>query len=439
MCKIKNSKIVFNIFIILIIFIFLKPINASTIDAQNIAREYSLNNEYIDSRVFQISCEDQDFIIISVVDAKNNLIFFVPITEDREVYTQNNNLLQEIYKTSYFLRQITTQNSNNFLTITLVDSIDQLLIILKSKQSQLQGIINTDYSANITSATQETKEKITALIDLLETLKQNTEDARKEQQSFVDDPKCGAYEGVVRSLRDAFVGYNNLTAYGIDYQTSINKITEKIVSETEISETTKMVISGYVSAPPSLSKDISNIQEKLSSTNFFYLGIVNEMLKVGESNVAIIALNNFLSRQNYVEVVSLLYDYDSELKNTLDNVVISILDDNTYPYWKNKTTLEALKKNFDEINNLVSKKRYSEALPKIKLLKSQAIKIESDGFIDISDVNQGFNYYGVIIAVVFILFLVIVLKNLKNKPKKPKKKNLKKNILNNFDKKDPFK
>ncbi len=411
----------------------------SIIDAQNIARDYTLDNEFIDSRVFQVSCDDVDLTIISVVNSNNELIFFVPIDNDKQIYSQENNL-DDLFKTSYLLKEITKQSSNNYLTITIIDAFDQLITILSSKRSQLQGIINADYSKNITDATKITKESVGELIDLLETLRESVNNARVTQQNFVDSPTCAQTNNVVSSLRDGFEGYNNLTLYGLNYQTSINNITEAIVSDSEVDENTKMIISGYISAPPNLSKDISNIQERLSSTNFFYSEIINNFLKIGENNSAIVAKNNFLSRQDYVQVVDLLYTYDSDLKNTLDNIVLGILDDNRYPYWKDKTTLSNLERNYQEIQNLLNRKRYSETIQKIKLLKSQAIKLEKEGFVDMSDVKQSYDYYVVVSVLILIVILFVVIKpKKKNKTKTKVLKKNKKDVLETFNKKDPFK
>ncbi len=415
----------------------------SILDAQNIAREYNLENEFIDSRVFQINCEDQHFSVVSVVNARVELIFFVPIDREKNIYTEDDKTLENIFKTTSFLREITKQTQENYLNVTLIDSMDQLITILNSKKAQLNGVVTSDYSENITLTTKETREHLEQLVDLLRSLREGSDNALKSQQNFVNEPTCHKTSGVVIDLRDAFVGYNELTLYGLNYQNSINKITEAIVAEKEINETTKMIISGYVAAPPNLSKDISNIQERISSTHFFYNAIIADYSKIGENNPAIEAKNNFLSRQNYVKVNTLLYERDSDLKNTLDNIVRLILDETRYPYWKDRQTLSNLEENYEEINNLIDRKRHLEAIPKIKLLKSQAIKIENEGFVDISDVQEGYDYYIVFVVIILLVLLFLLLK--KKKPSKKKKsKNQKplkksKDVLDSFKEKDPFK
>ncbi len=434
-------KKIFLIMLVFSLFIITTNISAlSTLDTQNIAREYTIDNEFIDSRVFNISCQENDFYVATVVNSKNEVIFFVPIDEDRNIYTKKDNVNEEIFKTTYFLREITKQSQDNFLSVTLIDAINNQITILQSKNAQLQGIINAEYSENITSASKTTQSNLSQLIELLTLLKDSLDEARKAQQSFVNSPSCSQRNGVVLVLRDAFNGYNDLTLYGLNYQNSVNSIIEVIVAEPDVDENTKMIIQGYVSTPRDLSRDISNIQDRLSSTQAFYSEIVSEILKSGDNNPAIIALNNFISRQDYVAVNKKMYGRDETLRNTLDNFVIGILDEYRYPYWKDRDTLEKLEINYQEINTLISRNRYSEALPKINLLKSQALKVEEEGFIDISDVQQGFDYYLLIVVIILIVFLFIVIK------KKPKKKSLnkkepskKKEVLSSFNSKDPFK
>lgn len=433
----------YKIFLIVVFCIlFLSNVNSlSNIDAQNIAREYVLENEFVDSRVFNIFCEENDFFVVSVVNTKNEIVFFVPIDEDRLVYSKKDNLNEEIFKTTFFLREITKQSQENFLSATLVDAIENQITILTSKNAQLQGIITANYSSEITDASKKTQTGLLSLIDLLETLSKNIDIARRAHQNFVDTPSCSKRSGVIISLRDAFVGYNNLTLYGLNYQNSVNSIIEAIVADTEVEENTKMIIQGYVSAPRDLSRDITSIQDRISTTHFFYTDIINDILKTGDNNPAILALNNFISRQDYVTVKQKLYTHDSDLKNSLDNFVITILDSHRYPYWKDRTTLESLEKNYQEINDLVSRNRYSEAISKITLLRSQAIKIESEGFIDVSDVQYGFDYY-ILVAIIIllvILFLIVKKKNPKKRITSKKEKTNKKDILDSFNNKDPFK
>jgi hypothetical protein len=432
-----NNKI-----LLLIVFcILLSNVSGlSTIEAQNIAKEYVLENEFIDSRVFNISCENEEFFVVSVVNTKNELVFFVPIDEEKNIYVKKDKKNENVFKATYFLREITKQNQENYLSAALIEAINNQITILSSKNAQLQGIITANYSLEITTASENTKEDLLQLIELLENLRESLENARQAQQSFIDDPSCERTNTVILSLKDAFVGYNNLTLLGLNYQNSVNLIIETIVADTQVEENTKMIIQGYVSAPRDLSRDISYIQERTSSTHFFYKNIIDEILKSGDSNPTNMLLNNLISRQDYVVVNQKLYVYDDDLKNSLDNFVQTILDSHRYSYWKDRITLEDLEKNYQEINNLINRKRYLEATSKITLLKSQAIKIESEGFIDVSNVQQSFDYYLLIAVVLLLVFLFFVIKKKPSKKKiKKKDKSNQKDFLESFNSKDPFK
>jgi hypothetical protein len=98
-----------------------------------------------------------------------------------------------------------------------------------------------------------------------------------------------------------------------------------------------------------------------------------------------------------------------------------MLSENNINYWKDKKTITELSQNYNQILELYNKGKYTEALPKITLAKSQVKKISKAGIIEIEQATD----YTYLIFVVVGLFLLIAIIFLFKKLSSPKKKNKK--------------
>jgi len=221
---------------------------------------------------------------------------------------------------------------------------------------------------------------------------------------------------------------------------SINKIIEVVVADKNLDEITKRQILSYIESPTNLSSEISTISDILSSTNQFYQEIVSDFEKTGPNSQVEVILTKINARQNYYSARSMLYDYDSDLKESLDNTIKSILDEKNINYWKDRTTVTSLSQNYTQIIDLYNRGRYTEATPKIINAKSQVKKIIKEGIIEYTEETS----YTYLIFVILGLFILIAIIFVFNKMKiKSSKKQKKKTHLNDdpeylLNKRDPF-
>lgn len=445
MIKMKLTKILGLFFLIII---SASVFATSTTTAQNIAKQYLLENEFIDVSVSNISCDDLDYYLVPIIDVKNNIVFYVPISsESGEVFKEKNqdNKIKSLFKSANLISEISKATSNNYLTTQLIDKIDSLKLVLESKEARLDGIIKSNYSPNITNKVKDTKNKLTTLISQLQDLQTNLSKAQNDQSDFLGAPDCSKTDSLILSYKNAFDGYQNLTKQALDYRDSINIIISEVVSNEELDENTKRVILSYVESPTNLSSDISLITQSVSSTKSFYDPIVSDLERSGENSKINEMLNNFRAREEYILAKSLLYDYDTDLKTSLDQKIKNILNPDIVNFYKDIETVTKLSSNYDQINDLYSKGKYTEAIPKIKTAKTQVQKIVAEGFNYQQEEPLVTKYYFIIVGVSIVLLIVLFInkdKIFKPKKKKPKPKSPEKEI-NSLDslmeRNDPFK
>jgi hypothetical protein len=437
--KTKFFKYLFCIMFIILIFVsFLNIVSAiSLIDAKNISKDYFLDNEFIDNNTKIIYCNNETYFVVPALNSNGDVSFFVPINNNSsEVYIEDDETLNSIFKTTYFLRVITKSSSSNYLSLQLVDKINQLILVLNSKKSQIQGVINNNYSLEINNSCEQSKLKLNNLLDNLISLKEKLDNAYRMQEDFINNTNCSKTNDLIITFKDSFNGYLEITELALNFQDSANQIIEQVVTNNELNQTTRNMIINYVTPPSSLSLEISIIYDSLSKTNSFYNPIVNSLLKTGDSNPIDVQVNNFLARKELVVVNSMLYDTDPYFDDSLDNIAKYVLDDNIKNYWKNQDALIKVEKTYSEINRFYSNKEYSLVINKINYLKSQLKIVIQDGFVE-EEINkfEFKTYYYYILAISIILIILLIF--LKNKNFK-KKSNFKKVRNTNINKKDPF-
>lgn len=446
MIKMKLMKITILFFLIII---STSIFATSTTTAQNIAKEYLLENEFVDVSASNISCDDSDYYLVPVIDVKSNIVFYVPISaENGEVFKEKNqdNKIRSLFKSANLIFEVSKATSNNYLTTQLIDKIDSLKLVLESKNARLDGIIKSNYSSTITTKVKDTKNKLTALISQLEDLQTNLSKAQRDQSDFLGSPDCLKTDALILTYKDAFEGYQNLTKQALDYRDSINLIISEVVSNEELDENTKRVVLSYVESPTNLSSDISVITQSVSSTKSFYDPIVLELERSGENSKINEMLNNFRAREEYIVAKSLLYAYDSDLKTSLDQKIKNILSPEVVNFYKDLETVTKLSSNYEQINDLYSKGKYTEAIPKIKTAKTQVTKIVTEGFNYQQEEPMVIKYYFIIVGVSIVLLIILFInkdKIFKPKKKKPKTISLEKKEVNSLDslmeRNDPFK
>lgn len=433
------KKIILFIFLLLIL-----PMAQaiSLYSAQDIANEYVLSTERLDSGVYYINCDNNEYYTLSIVDFQSqNITLFLPIeTNTGNVVYEKGANTQNIIKTALLNRNIKTKTGNNYLSQQLIDKIDNLSISLQSKSAKLDGIIKSNYSSSISAKCQNTKDKLEILINQLQSMKTKLSKLQKEQSTFLDAPDCTKTDALILLYKNTFQGYNDLVSSSINYRDSTNEIVEVVVADQKIDETTKKIIMNYIESPISLSSDISTITDSLASTNQFYSLVISDFEKAGPSSPLEILQQTLETRQNYYIANSLLYNINSDLKATLDDAINHILNSENINSWKDAKTVSELSQNYAQIKELYNKGRYEESISKIKLAKSQVKKITAAGqnIMEPPDFTNIFIY--IIIAVIVILGGIILVKKIKIK-KRPKSKSKSKEIDPEylFNRRDPFK
>lgn len=429
--------------ILLMLFLILPFTQAiSLYSAQDIAKEYMLSTEFLDSSVYYINCDNNQYYVLNIVDSKGTIVLFLPIESNNgQVLYKKSTASQNTLNTSLLYRNIKTKDSSgkNFLSQQLIDKIENLNISLQSKSAKLDGIIKSNYSVSITAKCQNTKDKLGSLIFKLQDLKTKLNNLQKDQTEFLETPDCSKTDNLIYAYKTSFTGYNDLIASGINYRDATNEIVEVVIADQKLDETTKKIIMNYTEAPGSLSTDISTIVDSVSSTNQFYSSVISDFDRVGPNSPLEILQETLISRQDYFIAKSLLYNFDNDLKSTLDNAINNILNSENINFWKDTKTVSELSQNYAQIKELYNKGRYTESTSKIKLAKNQVKKITAAGItqLETQDISKYLIY--LIIGIIVILGTIILVKQIrtksKNKPKRATKEIDPEYLLN---RKDPF-
>jgi len=412
--------------IILICILILPIINAISLSsAQDVAKEYMQTSEFLDSSFYYVNCDSNEYFIISIIDGKENLSFFVPVeSQNGNVIFQSNDRTKNILKTAYLNRTIKSKNSSgsNYLSQQLLDRIDNLNTVLKSKNARLDGIIRANYSTIINQKANNTKTKLETLITQLNTLHTNLSKLQKEQSVFLDTSNCKDTDNLLYLYKTSFTGYNKLISDALNYRESTSGIIEVVVADKVLDEPTKRMILSYTEAPTNLSSEINSISDWLSSTNQFYQGIVSEFEKTGPNSSVELLATKIKARQDFYNAKTALYSYDSELRDTLNNSIAYILNEKNIGFWKDTKTVTELNQNYNQIMDLYNKGRYTEAITKIAQAKSQVKKINREGIIEYEEET---NYSYFIFAgsgLLLLLVIIYLFKKFGKIQKKEKKK-----------------
>ncbi|MFA5746371.1 MAG: hypothetical protein WCX82_03350 [archaeon] len=427
-----------KLIIIALILMLFPIVNAISIyPAQDIAKDYMQSNEFLDSGLYYVNCDSNEYYMITIVDSKSNLIFFLPIESNNgKVISEDSD---DLIKTVHLYRNIKMQTGSNFLAQPLFDKIDNLVISLKSKSARLDGIIKSNYSSSINLKCQNSKEKLEQLITQLQDTKTKLVKLQKEQATFLDTSDCSKTDDLIYSYKNSFTGYNSLIATAMTYSDSAIEIVEPVVADQKLDETTKNIIYSYTAAPTTLSSDIGTITDSISSTSVFYNSIISDFEKTGPTSKVEILKQILKSRQDYYNAKALLYNFDADLKSTLDESINYILGEEQINLWNDSKTVSDLSQNYSQLKEQYNKGRYLESITKIKLAKNQVKKIKEAGTIQLEDQDiSNYLIYG-IIALIAILGIIIFIK--KSKIKKKKTKTNSKEIDPEYllNKRDPFK
>lgn len=415
--------------ILLMLFLILPFTQAiSLYSAQDIAKEYMLSTEFLDSSVYYINCDNNQYYVLNIVDSKGTIVLFLPIESNNgQVLYKKSTASQNTLNTSLLYRNIKTKDSSgkNFLSQQLIDKIENLNISLQSKSAKLDGIIKSNYSVSITAKCQNTKDKLGSLIFKLQDLKTKLNNLQKDQTEFLETPDCSKTDDLIYAYKTSFTGYNDLIASGINYRDATNEIVEVVIADQKLDETTKKIIMNYTEAPGSLSTDISTIVDSVSSTNQFYSSVISDFDRVGPNSPLEILQETLISRQDYFIAKSLLYNFDNDLKSTLDNAINNILNSENINFWKDTKTVSELSQNYAQIKELYNKGRYTESISKIKIAKNQVKKINAAGItqLETQDISKYIIY--LIIVIIVILGTIILVKQIRTKSKKKPKKTTK--------------
>jgi len=431
------------ILLVIVVMLFFPIINAVALySAQDLAKEYMQSNEFLDSSFYYAKCEESEYYMISVVDGKANFSFFVPVEINTgKVIHQNTENTKQIIKTAHLYRTIKTKTGNNFLSQQLIDRIDNLNTILKSKNAKYDGVIKSNYSSEINKKITDTQKKLEIVINRLYSLNSALSKLQKEQNLFLDTSDCKVTDNLLYLYKTSFEGYNLLVSESINYRDSVNQIIEVIVSA-NIEDTTKKLILSYVEAPTNLSSEITIIFNSLSTTNQFYQEIVSEFERTGPNSTIEKTIIKLQARHSFYLAKSGLYGYDNDLNGNLNNAINYILNESTFAYWKDRKTVSELSQTYNQILDLYNKGRYTEVMPKITQARNQVRKINKEGFIEYEE-KINYNYFIFAGSSLLILLLIMFFfKKYSNKKKQNKKKSGK-DFLNDsdplFNKRDPFK
>ncbi|MFH0905903.1 MAG: hypothetical protein V1824_01035 [archaeon] len=413
----KDFQKLISVISIVLIIIVIATINVSAISlfsAQEVAKDYSFSNEGIDPSSYYISCNNKTYYAIPILNSAADISLFVPVSlTDGNISIAKISETKDQIKTAFVLRSIKTSSENNYLSTQLTGKIDRLNTILKSKKALLNGIKDSaDYPINVKSKVNTSIDKLELLITDLDLLYTNLKDTISLQQSFLEETSCNKTDSLLYKLSNSIPSENNLTKLSLDYTDSINDITKEIVSAKELDDSAKRIAIDYITPPTNLNSEINTISESLSSTSIFYSKIISDVINT--DNKINTFYDNLVSRSDYVSVNKMLYSYDSSFKDydNLDSVIQFIFNENNLTYWKETILVSELNQNYIEIKDLISKTKYSKALPKIALAKDQAKKIIASGYQEIEYTTNNIYFY-ILAGLVIILVIAIILKNKK--------------------------
>ncbi len=409
-----------NFFLIVSILFFIFPsiYAISLFEAQNIAKEYVFSNEIIDSfSQPKIVCDNNSYYLIPVVGSTQEVSFFVPVSfESGDVLLDFKNTTHNLnlVKTEYVLRSLSYSSGNNYLNAQLIDKIHRLISVLESTKAKLEGLEKIDtYPQDVKNEIKSTRQKLEDLISLLSTLQLNLNTLLDKQNAFLSSPSCSSVGDLLPLFSSAFSGYKDLPTKSLAYSDSISNITTTVVASDKLSDSDKQSIISFIAPPSSLSSDVSQIYDYVSSTYLFYSTIYNFVNVPSNLNLFI---DNFVSRKQNIDAKSLLYDYDSNFPNyrNLDEAIQFILNPDNKPYWVEQGTVDALYAKYVQINELYTKGKYQEAIPKIMDAKLKAKYILNNGFIE---ETQGYsiNWYLVGVGIVLLIFLIFLFVRKKKK------------------------
>ena len=426
--------------IFLVIVLFSSNIFAlSLFGAQDISKEYLSENDMIDTFTQpKISCEDEEYFVIPIVNSLGESILFVPISnESSQVYlSETDSFNINLIKTEYLLKSLKNSNPSNYLSSQLIDRINSIITSLNSKKAQLNGLLEKSYSAELNSQITITINHINNLIVYLEDLKESLTSLINFQNSFLSSPDCKDTSSLLNSFDSSFKGYDKLSQASLEYIQESEQLVTKIVAEDNIPANEISGLVNLVSPPSSLNSNINYVYESLSSTSSFYSKLYLDLK--GDDKVSIF-IDNLKLRMESVKLNDLMTSYDTSFTNynNLEHAITTILNDEYKPYWKEQSEVDALFRTYNEYNDLVSKAQYSQAIDKVSILKSKSKIIIDSGFIE-EEVEQNSVFYYIVISVIIII-LIIFLIIIKSK-KKPKKQNFTKKTqkdgLLSYD--DPF-
>jgi len=399
----------------LLCFLLLPAIGATSLfNAQDYARQFLQNSEMIDTYNSQpITCNSDSYFMIPVVNSAGEPSFFVPVSSKTGVIYLSNKTEEnlKILKTGFVLRTLSQSSSSNYLTQQLIDRINIQVTLLNSKKAQLDGIIDSNYSSVVDSKVSATKSKLESLTTSLSDLSSSLYSLLKKQQSFIVSPSCIDIDSVIIMFDSSFEGYAEITSQSIAYTDSANELTSIIVADNSIDDSSKRMLLSYISAPSSLSSEIGQIYDSISSTSQFYSSISLVTTSISGKNNLTTYLSNLMTRRDYVTAKSMLYDYDSDFKgyNNLDTVIQTITASDNEMYWLDQEDVQSIKHVYPEINDLYSKGKYTEAIPKINQAKALARKIISDGFVQFESSTSSTGYYILAGGLLLIVILIIII------------------------------
>lgn len=435
------KKILIFTFIILLSF----QLNSlSLLGAQDISKSYISDGEFVDTFTqSKISCEDNDYFVIPIINSLGEPVLFVPISvsSSKSYLSKTDSFNIKLVKTGYLVKILKTSDSGNFLSIQIIDSFDSQINSLNSKRAQLNGILQKNYSSEVNLEATNTINNINILISYLEELKENTSFLLTTQNSFISNPDCDDTLSLINLFTTSFKRYNEISQASLTYIQSSEKLVTKMVAENNIPAQELPGMINVASPPQGLNSSINLIFERLSSTSAFYTKISNDF-KGSSGDLKIkIYVDNFYLRQDFVTYKNHLERYDPSFPNynNLESVVKTIINPEYKDLWEKQEDVLAVQKIYDDILDLSSKAQYSKATDMIPSLKNKSLTVMDAGFKEQEEEVNWFYYISIaVIVILLIVFLIIIKRKPKNKNIKFKQKVKKKSNdgLLKFD--DPF-
>lgn len=418
----------------------------SLFGAHDISKNYISENEMIDSFTQpRISCDEDNFFIIPVINTLGEPVLFVPIsiTESKVHLSQTDSFNIKLIKTEFLLRELKNSDPNNFLSKQLLDRISSLINSLDLKKAQLEGLQENNYSFEVKDQLTQTINQINNLLGLLKRLHENLEELLREQNVFLQAPNCNVTNNFLNLFENSFENYEQMIPNFRDYRESTNQLITKIVSDENIPLTQKQGTINLVSIPANTESSINNISESLSLTSSFYINLSSNLKgKVGDDKIKLF-IDNLKLRIDQKNLINTMTRYDPEFPNysNLDAVVNLILNPEYRMYWKEQDKVNNINYLNNEIKEYSQKAQYSKALELVSLLKKDSRAVLDSGFKEYEDEINWFYYIFVSFFIVILVIFLIILKKSKKKeftPSKYKQKKIKKENNDIFDFRDPF-